>query len=37
MHEWQIDPAEEPVELEFTLPEDPGTPSAIKRRRPRKS
>ena len=36
-HEWQIDPAEEPPKPEFRLPEDPGTPSATKRRRPRKA
>lgn len=27
MHEWQIEPAEEPPEPEFRLPEDPHTPS----------
>jgi hypothetical protein len=37
LHEWQIDPAEEPPKPEFRQPEDPGTSTATKRRRPRKS
>lgn len=36
MHEWQIDPAEEPPQVDPTVSERPRTPSRSKRRQPRR-
>ena len=35
LHEWQIDPAEEPPQADSTVAERPRTPSRTKRPRPR--